>query len=1271
MASVNFEPGQTVSHFRIEKLLGEGGMGAVYLAEDLTLSRRVAIKFMHRSLLVQQTTEAAREGLEKRFIREAKSAAAINHPNLAQIYEANFDSDNWFIAMEYIDGSSLYDLISEGKKFSVKEIVNICRQVVSGLEFAWDNYKIVHRDVKPHNIMLTKNNLVKIVDLGLAKPLAGEGTEYGLPELTCAGTPIGTPQYMAPEQATGQKDINFLVDIFALGASLYEVLTGDKAFRGNTAPMIYMAQVQKKYIPLDDVKKNLPGALVNLIHSMLEPKPEDRISSYRGILEVLNHIEIDPDADRPRSAMTKGVGRPVSGIHGQLSSKTIGMDQLSVYHPTDMLIKDRYRILKRLGKSRAGIVYHCMDTQLGVECVVKSIFPGREYPEHDMPSVIANFQKLMSFSHPSLVQIRDLQLDDETGELFVVMELLLGRNLREYTHQLRNQTNEISMNTILPVLTLVAKALDNVGKTFNVIHYDLIPEKIYLLKNNTQVKLLDYGITYPSSDSPQGIKPEDYFKYPLSTPDYMSPELWERKLASRQSDQYSLAVILYEMLAEKLPFWLKDPILNNTISGETDDQLLLHEQQLRNLYNRVLSEPPSPLSFLKRHENHALLKALSKDPHNRFPSCEEFIDALAKSGTLSEGVKLSLISAAALLVLATAAYLLFAPGPEGVPENITDISPSPPVSDTSDTVQQKIDASKLKTKCNDIRASILRSALESNIVAQFDSIVKAADASFANGNYQDAIDRYKNGIAFGTKLLKEKREAPITHSTKPKNDAIVLKNQLESLRETYVKDGSLASPLPELDTAVEQANKLFDKGEYAQAISRYKNAIQLVKKLNTHSTDTTEVKNSLKRLRQEFLRDDNLALRVPEFDEMMEPANALFDKGKYELAAEAYEQALDWGKNTKNQKEEASNLKLTFEVLSQEFSEDDILAARLSELDEVKKHASELFDSGDYLNAIGEYKRAIDSGRDIEDQVKQERKAKAIAAEKEAETLRGQLKKYKRLSTKITEKVVKVDVTLSLARESLEKEDFKVALEHYTKAIIDSKAILDLAVGKFQAKKGKNFTDPKVGMELVWVPSLELWAGKHEVTNREYRKFKKTHDSKKSMGFSLNRDQQPAIEVSYYDAVAFCEWMNAVSLKEIKAPSGYEYRLPSREEWEAIARCGKERLYPWGNEWPPKYGNFGNQEVFPSAWDLDGYSDEFPVTCDVGKSGVNEWGLYGVAGNVWEWTTGIKNDKRTVLGGAWTEVKRTALVLSLQAAAEMDQPYDNIGFRVFLAPKDD
>jgi len=226
--SFKLEPGRTISHFRLEKLLGEGGMGAVYLAEDLTLSRRVAIKFMRRSMLATLPNPEIRKKVEQRFIREAKSAASINHPNIAQIYEANFETDHWYIAMEFIDGKPLDEILTKDGPMKAERALDIIAQVSHGLEYSWDSYKIIHRDIKPQNLMLSKRGHIKIVDLGLAKPIIESGEEEL--ELTGAGVPVGTPYYMAPEQAAGGT-VNHQTDIFALGATVYELLSGKNVFR--------------------------------------------------------------------------------------------------------------------------------------------------------------------------------------------------------------------------------------------------------------------------------------------------------------------------------------------------------------------------------------------------------------------------------------------------------------------------------------------------------------------------------------------------------------------------------------------------------------------------------------------------------------------------------------------------------------------------------------------------------------------------------------------------------------------------------------------------------------------------------------------------------------------------------------------------------------------------------------------------------------------------------------------------------------------------------
>ena len=173
-----------------------------------------------------------------------------------------------------------------------------------------------------------------------------------------------------------------------------------------------------------------------------------------------------------------------------------------------------------------------------------------------------------------------------------------------------------------------------------------------------------------------------------------------------------------------------------------------------------------------------------------------------------------------------------------------------------------------------------------------------------------------------------------------------------------------------------------------------------------------------------------------------------------------------------------------------------------------------------------------------------------------------------------------------------------------------------------------------VKMEFVWIDALECWVGKYVVTNREYRRFKPEHNSGAFEGYPLNGPRQPVVEVSCDDAVAFAEWVN----RNAQLPAGCNCRLPDGKEWLTFARCGDGRTYPWGNEMPPRYGNYHGQEGAGSLDKIGKYNDGYPVTCPVEKSGKNEWGLYGVGGNVWQWTSewyDNTHECRVLRGAAW------------------------------------
>jgi len=209
-----------------------------------------------------------------------------------------------------------------------------------------------------------------------------------------------------------------------------------------------------------------------------------------------------------------------------------------------------------------------------------------------------------------------------------------------------------------------------------------------------------------------------------------------------------------------------------------------------------------------------------------------------------------------------------------------------------------------------------------------------------------------------------------------------------------------------------------------------------------------------------------------------------------------------------------------------------------------------------------------------------------------------------------------------------------------------------------------------MGQTLVfeWVRPLNLWAGKYEVTNAQFRRFRPSHSSMFREDFTLDGPDQPVVQVNWDDAEAFCEWLNRTYGDRL--PRGFKFRLPMALEWTLLARCGESRRYPWGNRWPPRYGNYSDltaRENLTEWRGIRGYDDGFTVTCPVSKSGINEWGLYGMGGNVWEWcldwyTTDRKYKVRR--GGSWDFDAEANLRIN---AIGFDRPTvkdDTIGFRV-------
>jgi len=285
--------------FEILEELGRGGMGVVYKARDTTLGREVALK-----ILPTQFTQ--NEMLVKRFQREAMAAAGLNHPNIVTVYSIGTQDDSLFIAMEYVDGMTLAELIVAEGPQEPRRAVAFIKASADALAQAHAK-KIVHRDIKPHNIMLDVNGRIKVADFGLARVIQADT------ELTADGTRLGTPRYMSPEQVEA-KPLTALSDIYSLGVVLYELLAAKPAFQEETTIQIMRQIVDGAFPDITQVKGDTPLEVGRIIAKMIAKHPENRYQSAEAVSKDLESWLTTGLAPRAAGADISELGAGTSGF---------------------------------------------------------------------------------------------------------------------------------------------------------------------------------------------------------------------------------------------------------------------------------------------------------------------------------------------------------------------------------------------------------------------------------------------------------------------------------------------------------------------------------------------------------------------------------------------------------------------------------------------------------------------------------------------------------------------------------------------------------------------------------------------------------------------------------------------------------------------------------------------------------------------------------------------------------------------------------------------
>ncbi|MBI1833033.1 MAG: protein kinase, partial [Planctomycetes bacterium] len=554
----------TLGPYRIVRELGHGGMGVVYLASDQRTGKKTALKVMLPKY--DGDFEA-----KKRFIRESRAAARINSPHVVAIYEADEIDGMPFISMEYLEGHSLEGYLRSRATLPLEEILRIGREAAAGLAEA-HRLGLVHRDIKPENLWIeAPTGRVKLLDFGIAKMMDGGAST----EITAAGSLLGTPSYMSPEQALARKDINYRTDLFSLGVVLYRLCTGQLPFQGDSPTAILIALSTEEPTSIRQLNPAIPEPLAVFIHHLLAKKPDQRPESADTVAAELARIE---------SAYV--VAEPV--VADRTEAKPAFM-----LHKQGYEIKD-HTFIEKIGEGSFGEVWKA--ERDGIMVALKIL--KKSLNSEDTKRVLRSLEALKRLHHKYLLHTENFWADGD--QLYIEMELADGGSLKERLKVCRtNGAPGIPDDELLKYFTQTAQALDYLHSHRPVfLHRDIKPGNILLVQGNA--KIADFDLLRQVSGEESGTQTQG------GTPAYMAPESILQDKFSVATDLWSFAVTYIELRQGKLPF--------------TGTQ--------HKMAQKIIDAAPELSDVFYPDEKKVLLRALDKDPRNRFATCGDFVRAL-------------------------------------------------------------------------------------------------------------------------------------------------------------------------------------------------------------------------------------------------------------------------------------------------------------------------------------------------------------------------------------------------------------------------------------------------------------------------------------------------------------------------------------------------------------------------------------------------------------------------------------------------------------------
>ncbi|MEK6323141.1 MAG: protein kinase [Acidobacteriota bacterium] len=593
---------QTILHYRILHQLGAGGMGEVYLAEDTKLDRKVAIKFL-------PPESTADEHAKKRLVREAQAAAKLDHPNICSIYEIGEADGRSFIVMQYVEGETLANLIQR-KPLDLRESLDIAVQIAGALAEAHSR-GIVHRDIKPQNVMITARGQVKVLDFGLAKIVQQRSMVESKAEtqslLTEPGLIIGTVPYMSPEQIRGEV-LDARTDIFSFGAVMYEVVTGRQPFSAESAAATILAILAKEPPALSRYVNNVPEELKRIVRKCLE---KDRGRRYPAARDLAIDLE-NCSREFETAQITTLLESKPSGDESVAS----GASRLTGIPQQGLVIGQRighYQVRAKLGAGGMGEVYRAHDEQLDRDVALK-VLPARSFSDATARArLLREAKSAAALNHPNICTIHEV--GEAEGQAYIAMEVVEGQPLSA-----RLAAGPLQPELILRYGMQMAEALAHAHDR-GIVHRDLKGANVVITREG-RAKVLDFGLARRLSEDEMDEVTRSHASLTapgalVGTLAYMAPEQLRGQPADARSDVWALGVVLYEMAAGTRPF-----------QGHTGFELSA----------AILSQRPAPLPAKAPVGLQAVIeRCIAKEPSQRYQRAGEVRAALeaTQSGAAS------------------------------------------------------------------------------------------------------------------------------------------------------------------------------------------------------------------------------------------------------------------------------------------------------------------------------------------------------------------------------------------------------------------------------------------------------------------------------------------------------------------------------------------------------------------------------------------------------------------------------------------------------------